>query len=218
MKLYNMNGSHFASKCRIVIYEKAAPVEIVPIPGGDLKSPEYLRIYPLGKTPALAVDGMIIGESEIINEYLEEKFPLPALLPKDPESRARARGFGRFNDLYLEPLFHALFPQVMGAERDPQLITATLAEISTRLDQLEGTLCAGPFAIGTLFSLGDCALAPLMFYANLTLAMLGAPGFDVGRPKLASWWSQVQQRASVQRVHGEQQEAVVQMQASSAAR
>jgi len=218
MKLYNMNGSHFASKCRIVIYEKAAPVEIVPIPGDNLKSPEYLRIYPLGKTPALAVDGMVIGESEIINEYLEETFPLPSLLPKDPQSRARARSFGRFSDLYLEPLFHVLFPQVMGAEKDQQLITTTLAEISTRLDQLEGMLSGGPYAMGDLFSLGDCALAPLMFYANLTLAMLGVPGFDVGSPKVASWWSQVQQRPAVQKVHAQQQEAVMQMQASSAAR
>src|SRR5262249_5028818 len=79
MKLYSMNGSHFASKCRIVIYEKGAPVDIVPIPGGDLQSPEYLKIYPMGKTPALAVDGTIIGESEIINEYLEERFPNPPL-------------------------------------------------------------------------------------------------------------------------------------------
>ena len=37
MRLYNMNLSNFASKCRLAIYEKNAPVEIVPIPGGDLK-------------------------------------------------------------------------------------------------------------------------------------------------------------------------------------
>src|SRR5271157_3407221 len=89
MKLYNMNLSNFASKCRIAIYEKGCPVEIVPIPGNDLKSPEYLKIYPMGKTPALDADGMIIGESEIINEYLEDKFPTPPLLPKSPEARAR---------------------------------------------------------------------------------------------------------------------------------
>jgi len=86
MKLYNMDLSNFASKCRLAIYEKNASVEIVPIPGNDLKSAEYLKIYPLGKTPALQTGNLIIGESEVINEYLEEKFPQPALLPKDPEA------------------------------------------------------------------------------------------------------------------------------------
>ncbi|MFQ5668352.1 MAG: glutathione S-transferase family protein, partial [Candidatus Binatia bacterium] len=118
MKLYSMDLSNFASKCRLAIYEKDAPVEIVPIPGNDLKSAEYLKIYPMGKTPALEVGGRIIGESEIINEYLEEKFPVKPLLPRDPESRAAARSFGRFHDLYLEPPLRALFPQVTAKDKD----------------------------------------------------------------------------------------------------
>jgi len=215
MKLYSMNGSHFASKCRVVIYEKGAPVEIVPIPGGDLKSPEYLKIYPMGKTPALAVNSMIIGESEVINEYLEEKFPHPPLLPPDPESRARARSFGRFHDLYLEPAFHNLFPQVFAPEKDQQLIATLLAEVKIRLDQLEGMLSSGPYAVGSAFTLADCSLAPLMFYAQLTLQLFGAPGFTEGRPKLSSWWTNVCQRASVQKVHGEMQQAVIEMQAQA---
>ena len=92
MKLYNANLSNFASKCRLAIYEKNAKVDIVPIPGGDLQSPEYLKIYPMGKTPALEVDGEIIGESEVINELLEESFPSPPLLPnriRAPAASAR---------------------------------------------------------------------------------------------------------------------------------
>jgi glutathione S-transferase len=102
MKLYNLYLSNFASKCRLAIYEKGAPVEIAPIPGGDLKSAEYWKIYPLGKTPSLDADGVVIGESEVINEYLEERFPTPSLLPKDLEGRARSRWMSRFHDLYLE--------------------------------------------------------------------------------------------------------------------
>jgi len=214
MRLYNQNGSHFASKCRIVIYEKRAPVDIVPIPGGDLKSVEYLHIYPLGKTPALQVDGTVIGESEVIDEYLEEKFPAPALLPADAESRARSRGVSRFVDLYLERLFYGLFPQVFAEEKDQQLIATTLGEIGARLDYLETLLDAQPFAVGRQFTLADCSLAPLMFYAQLTLQFLGAAPFTDGRPKLAAWWAAVQERPSVQRVHGEMMEAVTQMRTS----
>src|SRR5262245_4352465 len=100
MKRCNMYLSSFARQIRIAIYEKGARVEIAPIPGGGLKSAEYFRIYPLGKTPSLDADGVVIGESEVINEYLEESFPTPALLPRDLEGRARSRWTSRFLDLY----------------------------------------------------------------------------------------------------------------------
>jgi len=216
MKLYNQNGSHFAAKCRIAIYEKNAPVEITPIPGGDLKSAEYLRIYPLGKTPALAVDGQIIGESEIINEFLEDRYPTPRLLPADALGRARARTFSRLVDLYLEPSFHVLFPQVMGAQKDQALIATQFVEIATRLDYLESLLSSGSYALGGTFTLADCSLAPLMLYAQLTLQMLGGAAFISDRPKLAVWWAAVQQRPSVQKVHAEMMEWVMEMQAQAA--
>ena len=53
MKLYNMNISNFATKCRIAIYDKGAKVDIVAIPGNDSKSAEYLKLNPLGKIPTL---------------------------------------------------------------------------------------------------------------------------------------------------------------------
>lgn len=208
MKLYNMNLSNFASKCRIAIYEKDAPVDIVPIPGGDLKSPEYLKIYALGKTPSLEVDGRIIGESEVINEYLEDKFPTQALLPKDPEGRAAARGLSRFHDLYLEPPLRALFPEIQAQQKNQELISAQLEEIKTRFDQLEELLFSGPYAIGSAFTLADCALAPTLFFANLLLPLFGAAPFTEGRPKLAAWWTEVRKRPSVEKVLAEQQEAL----------
>jgi glutathione S-transferase len=212
MKLYNMHLSNFASKCRIAIYEKGAPVDIVPIPGNDLKSPEYLKIYPMGKTPALEADGTVIGESDVINEYLEDKFPNPPLLPKDPEGRARARGFSRFHDLYLEPPLRVLFPQATATEKDQKLIAAKLAEIQVRLDQLETMLSTGTYAAGGAFTLADCALVGTMFFANLMLPMLGGRSPTDNRPKLRAWWAKVQERPSVQKALAEQQEALVQMQ------
>jgi glutathione S-transferase len=212
MKLYNLNLSNFASKCRIAIYEKGCPVEIVPIPGGDLTSPEYLRIYPLGKTPSLDGDGMILGESEIINEYLEEKFPTPPLMPKSPEARARVRSFGRFHDLYLEPPGRALFGQLDPKTRDAKLVAEKLTEITTRLDQLEKMLSDGGFAAGPDFTLADCAIAPTMFFFTSLLPILGAKPVAEGRPKIARWWTQVQTRPSVKKVIGEMAEALAERQ------
>ena len=214
MKLYNAYLSNFASKCRLAIYEKNAPVELVPIPNNDLKSPEYLKIYSLGMTPALDVNGQMIGESEVINEYLEEKFPTTPLLPKSAEERARSRGISRFHDLHLEPPLRALFPQVAAKEKDTKLIGEKLAEVNRRLDQLEGMLSSGPYALGAAFTLADCALVPTMFFMNLMLPLLGTGSPTAGRPKLASWWAKVQERPAVQKILGEQQQALAERQQS----
>jgi len=211
MKLYNMNLSNFATKCRIAIYEKGAKVDIVAIPGNDLKSAEYLKINPLGKTPSLDADGLIIAESETINEYLEDKFPTPALMPKSPEGRAKVRAFTRFHDLYLEPPLRALFPQMNPKTRDEKVVNEKLTELNGRLDQLEKMLADSGFATGADFTLADCAIAPTMFFAVNLLGMFGAKPPLESRPKLAAWWAQTQTRPSVKKALGEMAEALAAM-------
>ena len=210
MKLYNMNLSNFATKCRIAIYDKGINVEMAPIPGGDLHSAEYANVNPLGKTPALEVDGLVIPESEVINEYLEEKFPTPPLLPKSPEDRAKVRVITRFHDLYLEPPLRALFGQMNPKTRDDKAVNEKLTELNGRLDQLEKMLPESGFACGE-FSLADCALAPTMFFATNLLGMFGAKPSLEGRPKLTKWWNHAQTRPSVKKALAEMAEALAAM-------
>ena len=211
MKLYNMNLSNYATKSRIAIYDKGLDIEIVPIPGNDLKSPEFLKINPLGKTPALDADGMIIAESEVINEYLEDRFPDPPLLPPTPEERARVRSFTRFHDIYLEPPLRALFGQLSPKTRDEKVVNERLTEFNQRLDQLEGMLSPSGFAAGPDFTFADCALAPTMFFATNMLQSFGAKPALEGRPKLDAWWQKVQTRPSVKRALDEMAEALAAM-------
>lgn len=212
MKLYNSNASNFASKCRIVIREKGLDqVQVVDPPGGGLASSEYRRINPLGKIPALDADGTIILESEVINEYLEDRFPDQPLMPKDPIGRARVRMIARLHDLYLEPPMRALYGQLDPRSRDAKLVGDKLPEIATRLDQLEGML-GEPWAAGAAFTLADCSLAPTMPFAMALLPMLGGKPPLEGHPRLAAWWSRVLERPSVARVIAEQQEALAKMQ------
>src|SRR5262249_50951564 len=117
MKLYGMNLSNFATKSRIVVYEKGADIEIAAPPGG-MKSPEYLKINPLGKIPTLDADGTIILKPEIINKYLEKKFPSPSLLPGSRKSRAKARLLPLFHALSPAPPLRALFGQLNPKSRD----------------------------------------------------------------------------------------------------
>jgi glutathione S-transferase len=210
MKLYNMNLSNFATKCRIAIYDKGLNVEMAAIPGGDLHSAEYAVINPLGKTPALDADGVVIPESEVINEYLEDKFPTPPLLPKSPEARAQVRVLTRFHDLYLEPPLRALFAHMNPKTRDEKVVNEKLAEINTRLDQLEKMIHEAGFACGE-FSLADCALAPTTFFLANLLPMFGAKPALEGRPKLTKWWNHVQTRPSVKKALGEMGEALAAM-------
>ncbi|MGH7914558.1 MAG: glutathione S-transferase family protein [Candidatus Binataceae bacterium] len=211
MKLYNMNLSNFATKSRIAIYDKGLNIEIAAIPGDNLKSPEYLKINPLGKTPALDADGIIVAESEVINEYLEDKFPNPPLLPKAAEDRARVRTFTRFHDLYLEPPLRTLFGQLNPKSRDEKIVNERLTEFNQRLDQLEAMLSQGGFAAGSEFTLADCALAPTIFFATNMLPGFGAKPALEGRPKLKGWWTHVQTRPSVKKALAEMGEALAAM-------
>ncbi len=203
MKLYSLPLSHFASRCRIAIREKGLDVEIVAPPGQEPFPDEYRRVNPLGKVPALDIGGRVIIESEVINEYLDERFPTPPLMPADPERRAQVRTLSRFHDLYFEPALHPLFFQLDPKTRDAAAVAPGLAATRERLDQLE-TLLAAPWAAGETFTLADCTLAPTMLFATLVLPILGAPSPTDDRPRLAQWWQRVQDRPSVKAVHAEQ--------------
>ncbi len=210
MKLYNMMLSNFASKSRIAIYEKGLNVEMVDPPGGA-GSADYKKINPLGKVPALALDnGQVIAESELINEYLEDKYPQNPLLPSDAEGKAKVRACTRFHDLYLEPPMRALFPKLFGQNLDDKFIAEKLAEVNSRLDQLDATI-GSPWAAGSAFSLADAAMAPTMFFLNTFLPQFGSTGPLEGRPKVAAWWTAVQERPSVKKAIGEQQVALAAM-------
>jgi glutathione S-transferase len=206
MKLYSQPLSHFASRCRIVIREKGLDVEIVAPPGEAPFPAEYRRVNPLGKIPALDIGGRVIVESEVIDEYLDERFPEPPLMPADPEGRASVRTLSRVHDLYFEPALHPLFFQLDPATRDASAVAAGLAETAARLDQLEALL-VGPWAAGAAFTLADCALAPTMLFASFVVPMLGGGSPFDRRPRLAAWWERVQQRPSVAAVHAEQRAA-----------
>ena len=207
MKLYSANLSNFGTKSRIAIYDKGLNIEIVP-PPGDLHSPEYLKINFLGKIPCLDADGTIIPESEVINEYLEDKFPEKPLLPRSPEARAKVRFLTRFHDLYLEPPLRALFGQMNPKTRDENVVNEKLSEVNKRLDELEKLLGESGFAAGADFTLADCALAPTIFYSNTLLPSFGAKAPGAARPKLQAWWDHVQTRASVKKAIAEMQEAL----------
>ena len=90
IKLYDFKSSPNCQRVKVVLAEKNLPYEIVPVDltKKEQKNPEYLQMNPYGKVPVLTDDSTVLYESLIINEYLEEKYPNPPLLPKDPAKKA----------------------------------------------------------------------------------------------------------------------------------
>src|SRR5213082_4300938 len=90
MTLYSGITDPFSHRCRIVLYEKGMDFEIIDV---DLMNkPEDLAVMnPYNRTPVLVERDLVLYESNIINEYIDERFPHPQLMPADPVMRARAR-------------------------------------------------------------------------------------------------------------------------------
>ena len=205
MKLYTVPLSNFGNKSVIVVYEKKADVEIVP-PPGSIKSPRTWRSIRSARS-LRSGRRTVIPESEVINEYLEDKFPSPALLPKEPEGRARVRGFTRLHDLYLDPPMRALFFQMDPKTRNAEVVKQSLGDLEKALNYLEGRL-GSPWAAGDSFTLADCALAPSIWYVGKIAPAFGAGDPFAKRPRLKAWFERVQQRPSVKRALDAQGQAL----------
>jgi glutathione S-transferase len=96
--LYDADRCPYCARVRIVLAEKAIPYETVVIDLSDRPAWLYEK-NPLGKVPVLEDDGFVLPESEVIMEYLEERYPEPPLLPADAADRAAVRlAVHRFDD------------------------------------------------------------------------------------------------------------------------
>ena len=89
-RLFHVPLSPYCRKVRLSLAEKKIEVELVEEKYWE-QDPDFLRRNPAGKVPVLKMDGMTMAESAPICEYLEEAYPEPALLPKDPKQRYEVR-------------------------------------------------------------------------------------------------------------------------------
>lgn len=164
--------SSYSAKVRIVLCVKGVPFEErAPVQG--YRSPEYRAVVPMGTLPAIQEGDWVLSESEVINEYLEERYPDPALMPADAHERAHVRFLARFHDLHLEPLLRSLFPQVRAAERDQTLIATQGDRIQARLDQLVTLTHPDPWLAGRSLTLADSGFLVTVPLAQQVLATCG---------------------------------------------
>ncbi len=161
MVLYSGTTCPFSQRCRFVLFEKGMDFEIRDV---DLyNKPEDISIMnPYGQVPILVERDLILYESNIINEYIDERFPHPQLMPADPVMRARAR-------LFLFNFERELFVHVQQLERrdhnkdTSKQMDRARQQIRDRLTQLTPIFMKNKFMLGDEFSMLDVAIAPLLW-------------------------------------------------------
>jgi glutathione S-transferase len=182
--------SSYSAKVRIVLAVKGIAFDEVAPPGG-YRSADYRALVPMGTLPAIRIGDWVLSESEAINEYLEERYPAPAMMPVDLQLRARVRFLSRFHDLYLEPRVRALFAPVKSAQRDQAELAALRAALLQRIDQLASWVHPQPWLLTPQISLADCG--PLV---NLWLAdeLMRACGHPIVLPPVLQNWMNMANR------------------------
>ena len=194
IKLYHSPLSTNSRKVRIVLIEKGLEFErvLVDLSKREQKNPEYLKIHPFGQVPALDDDGFIVYDSTVINEYLEDEYPLPALLPSDSEGKARARLMEDFRDNYFNPPFVEIIHEIRKPEgqKDPQLIERCKADIIKCFDRIEQELTGREYLAG-VFSLADIA-----FMSNLDALERFQIPVDPKYKNMRAWMERLKARPS----------------------
>jgi glutathione S-transferase len=158
----------------------------------EQKSPEYLKIHPFGQIPALDDEGFVVYDSTIINEYLEDEYPYPALMPEGSEGRARARMMEDFRDTHFNPpcvrlIYETRKPE---AERDTNLVAAAKADIAKCFERIDRELQGKEYLAGS-FSLADIA-----FMANFDLLDRFQIAVDPKHKSSIDWIARLKARAS----------------------
>ena len=204
MILYSLPISNYCGKVLHDLRFKDLECEILRPPGG-YGSEDYKKRVPSGTIPALDHDGVILSESEVINEYLNEVFPEPNLLPGSAEQRAKVRMLCRLHDLKLEPIVRSLFPAMSPEKRDAEVVEKRLEEMEQSLERLRGLIQPGPFLVGHAPSLADCAFSQTLMLAGMMWKELGAE-WSLGK-ELEDWQQMMGELASVQSVLNPAREA-----------
>ena len=178
--LYDAPRCPYAARARIVLAEKGLEVDVVEIDLSDRPAWLYEK-NPAGRVPVLEEDDRPLAESAVIMEFLEERYPEPALLPPDPADRAAARLIiFRANEL-TDP-YYALR---RGEDGAAEQFDAALARLDVQLYERE-------YLGGAEYGLADIALVPWLLRARDMLAVELS-----GYPSLGAWLARLEQRPAI---------------------
>jgi glutathione S-transferase len=203
IKLYDFLSCPYGQKVRIVLAEKALTHDLVAV---DLskhenRKPEFLRLNPFGRVPVLVDDDTTVYDSTIINEYLEDEYPEPPVLPPVGSSamRSRARLFEDFADTSFTPQVGQLIAEISKpeAERDQARVQRLHQAVERVLDYVNHELQGNNFLAGE-FSVADIGFAPRMMVLN----EIGIDVLGNNRGNIDAWIKRMMERPSIRNLQG----------------
>jgi glutathione S-transferase len=196
MKLYDYPDCPFAQKVKVVLAEKELEYETIFVDlrkGEHKQNPEFLKLNPYGRVPVLIDDEVVVYDSTIINEYLEDEYPHPALLPDDSAARGRVRLLEDFCDNSFLPSAGFVMAELSKpeAEQDTDRLQRYRNELARGLARLESHFGGREYLVEH-FSLADVAFVP----AVLILDRLGVE-VDPRLRQVAAWIERLRARPGV---------------------
>lgn len=198
IKLYDAVPSSNSDRVKIALHEKGLPYEraTLVLAQKDQKRPEFLELNPYGKVPVIDDGGQILFESCIINEYLDEKYPSPPLMPKEPEKKAKARILVDYGMAHFDSPYQKLRMELMKEpkEQNQQVIDGAKSDLKKLLQRFETEIGDQQYLTGD-FSLVDADLLP-RFTRLEGFGVLPDPSL----PRLGKYLERMKARPSVQAV------------------
>lgn len=178
-------------RTRMVLHEKGIDFDVYEVDLSN-KSEEFLSVSPYGKVPVVRINGTSLYESNIVNEYLDEVFESPKLMPESPEERALTRSWMAFADDYFFP---SVFRVRMGPQRgfSEEQIEEAKVKLSDALSRLERQL------EGQEYLMGGYTLADIAHAGNFHRLRELAEGGNVPLhqfPNVGAWMGRVEGRES----------------------
>lgn len=201
IKLYDFPQSPYCQKVRLMLAEKDLSYDkvFVDLTKNEQKTPDFLRLNPYGKVPVLIDDDEVIYDSTVVNEYLEDEYPHPPLLPAQSGERARVRMFEDFADNSFTPQGGLLAAELRkpADQIDQERVQRYRADLLRVLEFLDRHLEGKEYVAGA-FSLADLAFVP-------RLLMLPSLGVEIpARLKnVLAWRERLLQRPSVKQLQQE---------------
>ena len=193
--LYDYPDCPYCQKVRVVLAEKDLEFERKPVDlrKGEQRTAEFLKLNPYGKVPVLVDDDVIVYDSTLINEYLDEEYPNPMLMPEDSAGRAQVRMLEDLSDNLFLPWADVLLAEVHKpeAERDAEKCHRYQGEMVRILTRLETQLRGRDYLVGE-FSLADIAFVPRL----MILPQLGVE-VDSRLQNVAAWIARLRERPSI---------------------
>jgi maleylacetoacetate isomerase len=174
VKLYTYFRSSAAFRVRIALNLKGLAHEpvFIHLAKGEHRKPEYASVDPQALLPTLVDEGAALSQSLAIIEYLDEKYPKPALLPRDASGRARVRSLSLLVACEIHPLNNLRTLQYLKrslGQNEEQINTWYRHWVADGLTKLEADLDrggSGRFCHGDTPTMADCCLVPQIFNAK----------------------------------------------------